>query len=442
MLQGPFGTLVLRCLHCDGDAHLTDAAAACPHCGASYPARAGSIDFMGPYGTASEPDDATIARQSEAIRTALELPPALGDQVRSAVAASRERTGVAYVDAEIAALPTRFGMEIAVDQGKPAASREDQGVFSFLSHQCPTTAAADITIWRTVRVRANRRIAGRMRERPQFGFRFRSSPGLVGKLLAPRFQASGHIPVDIEAGREISVALPIRTPARPGRYLLDIRGGGQLLTTIPISIGGTEAGGVATGPEIGDYGTDHQHALDVLGTYVGDRFGRSSLMLEVASGVHPHLLRFAVAGHRVIATDNCSNMMQLGALSARHHMPQVKETLGFASADAFDLPFRQGQFDVVALFAALHHFPDPVAFLERLRPLVGEGGVIAVMCEPCDPKTAIASDGYVRDLAAGINEQVFSVEEYRLIFERAGLIERVIRNDGGSLKAILAPAGA
>jgi ubiquinone/menaquinone biosynthesis C-methylase UbiE len=193
---------------------------------------------------------------------------------------------------------------------------------------------------------------------------------------------------------------------------------------------------------IGDYGTDHQHALDVLEEFLGRHFGRPCLMLEVASGVHPHLLRFAVAGHLVVATDICSNMMQLGALSARHHMRQTLETLGFASADAFDMPFRPGQFDVVALFAALHHFPDPVAFLARLKPLLRAGGVLAVMCEPCDPQTTIVSDGYVRDLAAGINEQVFSVEEYRAMFAKAGLVERAIRNDGGSLKAILAPAAA
>ena len=57
------------------------------------------------------------------------------------------------------------------------------------------------------------------------------------------------------------------------------------------------------------------------------------------------------------------------------------------------------------------------------------------MCEPCmpDPQGAM----YLRDLSKGINEQVWSVPEWCVIFARAGLRILEGRVDHGSLKAIL-----
>lgn len=43
----------------------------------------------------------------------------------------------------------------------------------------------------------------------------------------------------------------------------------------------------------------------------------------------------------------------------------------------------------------------------------------------------------IRDLLSGINEQVFTLEEYLSIFEISGLTPTFVRVDGGSLKAIL-----
>jgi SAM-dependent methyltransferase len=47
--------------------------------------------------------------------------------------------------------------------------------------------------------------------------------------------------------------------------------------------------------------------------------------------------------------------------------------------DATRLPFRDGAFDGVACFAALHLFADPMAGLDEMRRVLGGGGRIALM---------------------------------------------------------------
>lgn len=191
---------------------------------------------------------------------------------------------------------------------------------------------------------------------------------------------------------------------------------------------------IPAGPSCGDYGQDHTAAIALLSEFLAER--GPSKILEVASGVNPHLLALAMAGHEVVAGDVCSNQMQVGSIFAHfHHSEGAKQRLGYVAFDAFNPPFENEQFDGVAMFAALHHFPDPVKFLQQLAPLVKPQGFVAVMCEPCDPSSL--GEAYIRDLSAGINEQVFSVEEYREMFARAGLSEHLVRNDSGSLKAIL-----
>jgi ubiquinone/menaquinone biosynthesis C-methylase UbiE len=48
-------------------------------------------------------------------------------------------------------------------------------------------------------------------------------------------------------------------------------------------------------------------------------------------------------------------------------------------ADATELPFRDGGFDGVCCFAALHLFADPFAALDQMRRVLAPGGRIALM---------------------------------------------------------------
>jgi len=51
----------------------------------------------------------------------------------------------------------------------------------------------------------------------------------------------------------------------------------------------------------------------------------------------------------------------------------------FRQGDIFRLPFAPGSFDHVFVCFVLEHLPDPVGALEKLRPLLKEGGTITVI---------------------------------------------------------------
>ncbi len=395
---------------------------------------------MGPYQKVNSDQDLT-QKTVTAILEALSLPPEAVGPVTEAVASSYERTGVPYIDAEIAALPSRFGIEVTAHQGaeKEEFDYHSEDV-SFVRHYIPSQMTRGTTVYRSARIRAGKKLSHTGSKRVGLSYTWEKADqgflsGLLGSVVNARKSPVSFLPVSVTAGTEITIPIRIEVPAKKGHYTLTLypsgAGGDVMRTSIEI-VDHLET--IPTGPSCGDYGEDHTAAIGVLEAFLTAR--GPSRILEVASGVNPHLLALAMAGHEVIAGDVCSNQMQVGSIFAQfHHSEGAKQRLGYIAFDAFNPPFQEEQFDGVAMFAALHHFPDPVMFLQRLATLVKPQGFVAVMSEPCDPSSL--GEAYIRDLSAGINEQVFSVEEYREIFARAGLSEKIIRNDAGSLKAIL-----
>jgi ubiquinone/menaquinone biosynthesis C-methylase UbiE len=155
-------------------------------------------------------------------------------------------------------------------------------------------------------------------------------------------------------------------------------------------------------------------------------------MLEVGSGTHPQTAWLPEL--EVLAVDISLPLLELGSL---YFGSRFAERLGFVCADASNLPLKSAQFDAIALFSALHHFPEPDSLLHAPGRLLRPNGVIFVMCEPVGKSLDDAAA--VRDLAKGINEQISTLDEYRLFFARASLKPRFLRVDGGSLKAVLLP---
>lgn len=398
---------------------------------------------MGPY-------HKVIYNQNDAEKTvtaildALSLPPEAKERVLEAVTSSYERTGVAYIDAEIAALPSRFGVEVTSHHAAETEEFDHHSAdVSFVRHYIPSKMARGTTVYRSARIRAGRMLSHTGSKRVGLSYSWEKADqgflsGLLANVLSDRKVSVSYLPISVTAGTEITVPVRIEVPSRKGHYTLTLypSGAGGDVMRVPIEVV-DDLEAIPLRPSCGDYGQDHTAAIGLLETFLSER--GPSKILEVASGVNPHLLALAMAGHEVIAGDVCSNQMQVGSIFAHfHHSEGAKQRLGYIAFDAFNPPFQKGQFDGVAMFAALHHFPDPVMFLQRLATLVKPQGFVSVMCEPCDPSSL--GEAYIRDLSAGINEQVFSVEEYREIFARAGLVEQLIQNNAGSLKAILIKA--
>jgi ubiquinone/menaquinone biosynthesis C-methylase UbiE len=78
----------------------------------------------------------------------------------------------------------------------------------------------------------------------------------------------------------------------------------------------------------------------------------------------------------------------------RHEVPNVS----FALADAEDLPFADGRFDLVTCRIAAHHFPHPERFLSEAARVLRPGGLLLLQDQvgPPDSATALYVNAFER----------------------------------------------
>jgi SAM-dependent methyltransferase len=267
-------------------------------------------------------------------------------------------------------------------------------------------------------------------------YRWRSP---AGALLADGERTV--LPVDLLPGRAITVPTVLRTPRAAGPAVLELalrQEGGRWLGD-SFGLGVNIVAGRLTAPAHwarlppGQYDYSHDHEK-----------GRGRLKEEVARRHHPEMRALELGGccnpmargldADVYVVDVDVQTLQVGQALVR----QPGERLYFVAADAHDLPFADGSFDAITMFASLHHFADPIELLTKLRRLLRRNGFLAIMCEPCGTYLNGQADaGVLRELERGINEQVFSLEEYHYMFQRAGLYSPWATVEGPSFKAIL-----
>jgi ubiquinone/menaquinone biosynthesis C-methylase UbiE len=88
-----------------------------------------------------------------------------------------------------------------------------------------------------------------------------------------------------------------------------------------------------------------------------------------------------------VAVDATAAMLETGrAEAARAGLSNVV----FMRADAAELPFLAGSFDVVVSRFAVHHFEDPAVQVAEMRRVLRPGGRLAVADLVADPDPAIA----------------------------------------------------
>jgi len=90
------------------------------------------------------------------------------------------------------------------------------------------------------------------------------------------------------------------------------------------------------------------------------------------------------------------------------------------------------------MFSSVHHMPDPRASLRHYARKLKPHGLIGALCEPIGHYYGDnIAPTLLNELQNGLNEQTFTLEEWAGIFEDAGLHEREVIIDRGSLKAFL-----
>ncbi len=97
---------------------------------------------------------------------------------------------------------------------------------------------------------------------------------------------------------------------------------------------------------------------------------RGKDVLEIATGPGTLAKRIAPAAGKFIATDYSEGMIK----TARKG--KYAPNLTFEIADATDLPYGEGEFDVVVIANALHIMPDPVKALREIDRVLRPAGIL------------------------------------------------------------------
>lgn len=146
--------------------------------------------------------------------------------------------------------------------------------------------------------------------------------------------------------------------------------------------------------------------------------GTGSRVLDVATGTGAQALAFADAGAEVVGIDISESMLRV----ARRHAGNRRVT--FRAADATELPFEDGSFDVCSVSFALHEMPPSVrerAVHEMARVTNADGKIVIV--DYALPDGPIASKVVFRvvKLYEGDNYAEFIRSDLAATLGRAGL---------------------
>jgi SAM-dependent methyltransferase len=170
--------------------------------------------------------------------------------------------------------------------------------------------------------------------------------------------------------------------------------------------------------------------------------GAGDTVLDIACGPGNFTRRFAsVVGPEGLAVgiDASETMLARGAAELRR---TGVANVALIRGDATRLPFRDGAFDAVCCFAALHLFSEPLAALDEMRRVLSERGRIAIMTSvrrqlaPSIVRPAVERASGMRlfeadEITGALAERGFSGIHQRL----AGMVQFVGGRLGGAAPA-------
>ncbi len=272
--------------------------------------------------------------------------------------------------------------------------------------------------------------------------------------------ASGHpvpgddvrtpLPIDLLPGRALTLPVRLQTPPTPGRYTLSllmvqegVRWLDDDLLRVPVQITEDSVSQVPTNwwmrdEEFTDYNADHQRGMVLLRGWIEAHAPAHPRILEVGGNAIPMIEELDGELYNIDV-----DLLGLQVCRLRQRQRQRQRAMAVLCADANNLPFPPNFFDVIVIFASLHHFPNPASLLAGLRGRLKPGGFLGVMCEPVGhiwPGAVMPA--YLAELQRGVNEQSFTPEEYTRIFNLAELDAAEAIVDKSSLKARLVARAA
>lgn len=142
--------------------------------------------------------------------------------------------------------------------------------------------------------------------------------------------------------------------------------------------------------------------------------------VDVGCGAGALALALAPRVRAVVGIDRVTELLE----QARSRAPA---NASFVEADALELPFADGEFDLGGTLRTLHHVTRPERLLAELVRVVRPGGRIVVVDQlaPADPLEALAVDRFERARDAG-HCRLLPDTDLRQLFEANGLA--LVRN--------------
>ncbi len=141
--------------------------------------------------------------------------------------------------------------------------------------------------------------------------------------------------------------------------------------------------------------------------------------LDVATGGGHLALKLAPQVARVVAADLTPEMLRAAQDFIRGH---GVDNVEFKPADAEDLPFEEGTFDLVTCRIAAHHFPNCARFVEESARVLKPRALLWVQDHVLseDPETARYTDAFEK-LRDPSHHRAFPQSAWQAMFEDAGL---------------------
>ncbi len=158
------------------------------------------------------------------------------------------------------------------------------------------------------------------------------------------------------------------------------------------------------------------YSLDRLIELVAPAPGK--LALDIATGGGHVALALARQGATVIASDLTARMLR----TARTFIQEQNALASYVCADALQLPFADGAFDIVTTRHAPHHFPDVPQYVRECARVLRPGGVMGLVdhAGATDRKVARYVNAFER-LRDPSHVWEYSLPEWESFFVGAGL---------------------
>jgi SAM-dependent methyltransferase/uncharacterized protein YbaR (Trm112 family) len=247
--------------------------------------------------------------------------------------------------------------------------------------------------------------------------------------------------IDLDPGMAITMPVAIAMPPEPGTYLITITPltegiawhGDSVAEARVESVAGQTPLDVAWSRDDvpRDYAADHKDAVRLLGEWLKRHIASPDpVILEIGGNANPMIAM--LDGVKF----NCDVDVFGLAFGELRQRAAWGGNVNYVAASGTALPFADGTFDCICIFASFHHFFDLVGLLRHLGRKLRRGGIVCLMCEPVGHVfRATVAPEYRNELLNGVNEQSFQPWEYRDLLRKAGLdvVEAVI-GAGGSLK--------